>query len=392
MDKSKSGLPPGVRTRGDAIEINFMWRGQRHFVTWPIAPTPQNIDAAGRVRAQVAQRSRLGILSDADLLTFFPGAFPELEKATGVRQFGPLAQKWLDTVQVRASTREEYRKTLQRYWIPEFADRDIGEIRYSELLEAVKEIEWTSAKTRNNSLIPLRGVFELARLDQVIESNPTELLKNEAHDTEPPDPFTAEETELILADLRERHQGAEQAYLFYFELAFFTGLRTGELLALTWSDIDLRRGVIRIKNAMSRGKLAGKTKTSRSRDVLLNERAAATIVQLKALTYLEHGSVFKSPRVDSPWLTGKGPRTVFHASLKRLGIRRRPAYNTRHTYATTMLMAGVNLAFCADQLGHSIAMLLKHYARWLRSDADKSEMDKITGALNAKCGKSVAKG
>jgi integrase len=44
-----------------------------------------------------------------------------------------------------------------------------------------------------------------------------------------------------------------------------------------------------------------------------------------------------------------------------LGIRQRPAYNTRHTFATVALMAGVNPAYSARQLGHAItAILFKH--------------------------------
>lgn len=51
--------------------------------------------------------------------------------------------------------------------------------------------------------------------------------------------------------------------------------------------------------------------------------------------------------------------------LKRLGIRWRRQYNTRHTYATVALMAGVPPAYIAAQLGYSVKMLLDRYARWL---------------------------
>ena len=45
--------------------------------------------------------------------------------------------------------------------------------------------------------------------------------------------------------------------------------------------------------------------------------------------------------------------------MKALGIRYRPPYNTRHTYATMMLMAGMTPAFCAKQLGHSVDIFLR---------------------------------
>ena len=52
--------------------------------------------------------------------------------------------------------------------------------------------------------------------------------------------------------------------------------------------------------------------------------------------------------------------------LRALGIRSRDAYQTRHTYATTALMGGVNPAYIARQLGHkSAAMLFRHYSKWI---------------------------
>ena len=49
--------------------------------------------------------------------------------------------------------------------------------------------------------------------------------------------------------------------------------------------------------------------------------------------------------------------------LKALGVRYRPPYNCRHTYATICLMSGMNPAFISQQLGHSVQMLLFTYAR-----------------------------
>jgi integrase len=57
----------------------------------------------------------------------------------------------------------------------------------------------------------------------------------------------------------------------------------------------------------------------------------------------------------------------FQAALTELGIRARRPYNCRHTYATMCLMAGMNPAFIATQLGHSVQMLLSTYARWINS-------------------------
>jgi len=65
---------------------------------------------------------------------------------------------------------------------------------------------------------------------------------------------------------------------------------------------------------------------------------------------------------------------------QELGIRYRPPYNCQHTYATMCLMAGMNSAFIATQLGHSVQMLLSTHVRWINSSTDWHELDKLDKA------------
>ncbi len=76
--------------------------------------------------------------------------------------------------------------------------------------------------------------------------------------------------------------------------------------------------------------------------------------------------VFQNPVTRRPWHDERSQRDHYwKPALKRLGIRWRKAYNTRHTYATVALMAGVPPAYIASQLGNSVKMLLDRYARWI---------------------------
>src|SRR5690606_12844094 len=68
-------------------------------------------------------------------------------------------------------------------------------------------------------------------------------------------------------------------------------------------------------------------------------------------------------------------------TLKRLRIPSRPPYNTRHTYAMMMLMAGMNPAFGARQLGHDVKALLSTYSRWLYRAADHLEMQRLERSI-----------
>jgi integrase len=288
---------------------------------------------------------------------------------------------YLNTASVSEGTLDTYRKALMKYWQPLYATRPIDSFTVSELKQDIAEIEWKSMKTRNNVLIPLRQVFEMAVDDEVIDRNPAEKIKNMKFQKAEVDPFSPQEAEQIIRYLYAKNEGPELIYASYVQFAFWTGMRTSEMLALTWNDIDWNRGAVKVNKTRIRGQLNHQTKTNRTREVLLNDRAKEALREAKKLTYQFGEQVFRSPRTSEAWLTDKPPREVFTAALKALGIRHRRTYNTRHTYATQCLMAGMNPAFVANQLGHSVIVLLTTYARWLNGEESDREMDKLKVVL-----------
>lgn len=369
----------GIRPKGDNIQIRFSWNGQRHEPIWPHKPTAANLKAASSIRAEIAHKAKYNTLTWHDLAQYFPQYRPETISASSPT-FGELAQIYLDMAEVSINTRTEYRKTLMRYWMPHFAIRPIDSITATELRRLVAGIDWSSAKTRNNSLIPLRGVFDIAVEDEWIERNPASNIKNLKHQKPPIEPFTQDEVRAILGDLYGRYKGRESIYALYFDLAFWTGLRTSELIALRWDDVDFNQRTIRVDKAQSKGRLNATTKTGKSREVLLNDNAYTALIKAKALTFLQGEQVIISPALGTGWNTDKSPRKILTACMKRLGIKHRPTYNTRHTYATVCLMSGMNPSFVANQLGHSVQVLLSTYAKWIHGDESKKELEKLNGS------------
>ncbi len=201
------------------------------------------------------------------------------------------------------------------------------------------------------------------------------------------DPFNREEPERVIAHLYENLGRYSRIYAALYEFLFFTGMRPGEAFALRWDEVDeeaRRAHVCRI--VVDRG-IEERVKTRHERDVLLNERALGALKEARRIAKLkEMSSVSEystSPFVFPPSKGGlwiKEPSVTikhFHAALDVLGIRRRRQYDARHTYATMCLMAGMNPAFIAGQLGHSVQMLLSTYAKWLSSTSDWSELEKL---------------
>ncbi|MBT9614459.1 MAG: tyrosine-type recombinase/integrase [Burkholderiales bacterium] len=118
------------------------------------------------------------------------------------------------------------------------------------------------------------------------------------------------------------------------------------------------------------------------REIELNSRALGVLERQLKLTFAEDDEeafIFISPITNKPFLDDQTPRkSYWYPTLDALKIRRRPAYNTRHTYATLSLMAGANPMWVARQLGHtSMKMLLEVYAKWIDDSDDSRERNKM---------------
>ena len=141
---------------------------------------------------------------------------------------------------------------------------------------------------------------------------------------------------------------------------------TGELLALTWADYDGSR--LAINKSMTRRQLRPTTKTGETRSVIATRRLRRALAEHSTRDIgRELFLNTKGTRMlDADWLNLR-----WRAALRAEGVRYRRAYNCRHTYATLGLMAGVPSALLASQLGHSVEIFHRHYARWLNRDADE---------------------
>lgn len=138
-----------------------------------------------------------------------------------------------------------------------------------------------------------------------------------------------------------------------------------------------------VHRAIVQGQEKATTKTNTARIVLLNSRALAAVMRQRAATQLAGNFVFVDPRYGTPWLDERAfRRSYWTPTLTALGLRYRKPYNTRHSYATMMLMAGMTPAFCAAQLGHSVGMLLGTYARWLDGAHNTLEMQRLEAVLD----------
>lgn len=368
----------GVELREKSIRVGFMWQGQWTRETLKIPPTPANERHAIKLVAQINRALAAGTF---DYSEFFPDSKHAKKSARGML-FGEACDDWLKTKgRLATKTQDQYRNALGVWQALLGKDTPIERLTYAKVAGVVGSHPWASAKLLNNYLICLRGVFKLVGREIKGLDNPTDGIENSKHQAPPPDPFTIEEMGLILADIRKHYDVRIWAY---FAFAFATGMRPEELIALQWGDIDRRTGTIRVERAKTAGEVKP-LKTYHARDVDLTDQALAAITAMKEHTAMladGNGPIFQNPVTRRPWHDERSQRDHYwRPALKRLGIRWRKPYNTRHTYATTALLAGANPTYISRQMGHKSAkMLFSVYAKWIDGADRGRERDKINAA------------
>lgn len=363
MGRDGRGVKPGSES---SIEISFMYKGIRCRERIALKPTSANLKRAELHRAAILDAILRGAF---DYVTTFPDSPRASQfssnKPESTREY---LERWLDRkeAEVKASTAHGYRKIITRI-IPQFGDLPLIELSRKRIREWLDGLT-TSNKTLSNIQSCLRSALDDAVYDERIDSNPlhgwTYQRREAPKQVDDVDPFTADEQQTI-----QEHLHGQGRNLIQF--AFWTGLRTSELVALDWGDIDWGRGVIRISRAITQvATEAETTKTSSGqREVKLLKPALQALIDQKQYTFLAWAEVFQNPRTGERWV-GDGPirKTLWQPALKRAGVRYRRPYQTRHTYASMMLSAGEHPMWVANQMGHSSwLMISKVYGRWMPS-------------------------
>ncbi|MGH8070664.1 MAG: tyrosine-type recombinase/integrase [Candidatus Entotheonellia bacterium] len=149
--------------------------------------------------------------------------------------------------------------------------------------------------------------------------------------------------------------------------ALHTGLRRGALLALTWQDIDLQQGVIRV----------AQTKNGERLELPMTETLRITLQQLPRRLASDY--VF-------PGKTGQGLvdiRKRFHRALREAGIERFVFHDLRHTFASHLVMAGVDLLTVKEFLGHKDIKMTLRYAH-LAPDYKKSAISRLDTSMDTR--------
>lgn len=338
------------------------------------------------MRDEIVAAIDIGKFGWDDFAKYFPGSpsLPKRSSTAAAPTFKAVAETWLKLTapNVASTTLSEYRNALNRYFYPMYQDEPIADIEYEDFAVYMAGLPPKSAKTFNNIMTPARGIFALAMKTGKVTRDITRDIESRKSQKPMPDPLDLEEVELVLGHISKKYG---DQWHNYFEFAFFSGCRPSEQIALQWPSVDFRREQTRIERARVRA-TDKDTKTHTARDIDLQTRALDAITRQKSHTLLAGGHVFLNPVTGERFTDTSAPLdVVWRPTLKALGIRHRDARQTRHTFATLCLIAGMNPAYVSKQMGHTNPrMFFEVYSKWIDGAANEREKSKMDAMLAAR--------
>lgn len=382
-------LPRGVTIRkhssGETINITFTYKGVK--CREPLSNLEvnnKNLKYAERTLGEIHNKIERGTFIYAE---YFPRS--ARLKIFGNAATGKTVKMYLDEYLKICETRNLSPSTIGGYKKCRSALSELHIFPASELTPAALKIwiqnQKTTLKTIRNQLSFLRSSLDEAITDGVLQINPVSLVtasryrskETEAEDDYVVDPLTPAEVDALL-----RSAGNKQ-WENLFRFAIHTGMRSSELCALRWKDIDFIQKTAHVQSASVAGITKGTKTKAGTRKVELTDEAMLALASQKPFSFMKDATIFEDPKTGAAWANADAIRKkAWVPTLRKAGIRYRNPYQTRHTFATRLISRGANLFWLASQMGHKgPEMLFRHYGRYLKEYDNNTSMNPLKKTL-----------
>jgi integrase len=308
--------------------------------------------------------------------------------------------EWLDTWlweykhdKIAEKTFEQYEMIIRLHIKPHLGHYKLEELETIDIQKVINSMEKTRTTQLTCSVI--RMTLAHARRLNITPKNVGEYIITPKVKDPLVKPLNAEEYKIIIKSTFEHRLGIA----FYFLLA--TGMRVGELLALTWEDVDLVGKTVNVSKSLKRSRVynkdktysyktvTGNTKTKKGKRTLpLPDNAVVKlryhahrqrIERAKASTWEKNDLVFcsRTGKIISP----RNFTKYFSQFLTRLNIPHKRIHQLRHTFATIGLENGIDIKVMQELLGHSSLFVTSEIYSHVMPDKKRKEMEKVNKIL-----------
>jgi len=155
------------------------------------------------------------------------------------------------------------------------------------------------------------------------------------------------------------------------KFAILTGLRASEIFSLTWDKVNLSRGYMTVEAKYSKNK--------ETKNLPLHPKALEVLREVKAYQEakgIDHGYVFTNSKGEPYSVEGHGYKRVFKNACRRAGIEDFRFHDLRHTFASYLVMSGVDFPTVQELMRHNSPRMTKRYAH-LSPEHIRKELGKV---------------
>lgn len=295
----------------------------------------------------VARRKR-GITSEreAKALEFqLKCELQSLVKKNSSMKWGQWTEEILSRVKMRFkhSTYLNYSSYLSN-WVPEeWRDLLLEEIKPGDVYKVIDSTKNDLSQVSQLTFLKiLRRIFQEAVEEGLIGHNPARSISIRAPESNK-NVLTTSEVETLLRHAKECHHRFYHIWCF----AVQTGMRSGEMYALLWKDVDFERNLISVNKQWTRKDGVTPTKSRENRVVPMSSNLRGFLLELKQeFPYVEH--VLPRP---VEWTHGDQAK-VLREFCKLIGITEVKFHDLRATFITNLLSQGVSLVKVMSIVGH----------------------------------------
>ena len=286
-------------------------------------------------------------------------------------------EEWL-THYIKPSSKqrtfEQYSKAAQIHILPYLADVELTDLTPFVLQKFITGLTENGNKRTGKGLSPnfvktilsiVQNSLKTAHLVGYLPEYSANKIKRPKPKEKQVECFSAGEQKKIeeaaLSAKKDKYRG--------IILCLYTGLRIGELLALTWNDIDFDKNILSVTKTCHDGNENGehiriidtpKTENSR-RQIPLSKTLVKMLKEMKKKSKCE----FVIADGERPVFIRSYQR-MFELLLKKLKLTHKGFHSLRHTFATRALECGMDVKSLSEILGHKNAMItLNRYAHSL---------------------------
>lgn len=286
------------------------------------------------------------------------------------RQFKDVAEEYLNWSESHHQDHRHNVSRMNNHLLPRFSERRLGDITTAmiETMRTELRRDDVSLQTIQRIVSLLSCTFDFAQKSDPNLDNPTTRLSRVKHQKTETVPFTREETEALLnigaiqyntvtrgpnKGKKTENKAKTAEFRVIVGLALFAGLRASEALGLTWKDVDLDQGLIRIHQVAKEGTIRDSTKTYKPRSVPITGSLKPLLEDLR-----KHH--VKAQRENGLLLSRNGTtpynqiQVMFNRMRKQAGTPADKGYHAlRHTFATRASEKNIDLKTIQRWLGHA---------------------------------------